>query len=318
MNHNDLLHRVLAFYGFKFGNGVWQRFYEWSMALFERYGCRIWKIGPAGKMLKVKNALRRIEQQGCCGFDELTICSLPDDLQDKSEGEWRMFSEVCCLTAVIAGRIGVCFVDIDSTVESTDVGLISLAEEITSFLRPQYGILYRRISRLCPSCYAYGLPGPNVKNEEDALRISRWKSGYWNRVFLKGQIRDVYPSNFLNQSHLDFPVDRLRFYEWVIDAPGRGVLKPFTKSLTLWEVPDSDIPKLQESLAEAGMIYDYMKTVPQYEGPDVSSEEALGKVLDAFDIPKEEAAVLKKGKGGQLRELSPDELRKIPRKGKGQ
>lgn len=105
MNHNDSLHRVLAFYGFEFGDTVWKQFFEWSMSLFQRYSCSIWKIAPRGKMLTVKGALRMIREQGHSGFDSLTISSIPDDVKNHWEGCW--------LSACISGRMGFCYVELN-------------------------------------------------------------------------------------------------------------------------------------------------------------------------------------------------------------
>lgn len=75
---------------------------------------------------------------------------------------------------------------------------------------------------------------------------------------MNGQVRDVYRWNLLNKSHLEFAIEGVPFREWVSQVPGRGVLKPFTGALTLWEVPNTDIPRLQKPLVDAGMIYDYL------------------------------------------------------------
>jgi hypothetical protein len=304
----DSLHRVLAFYGFDYGDTVWRQFYEWSMALFQRYGCKLWKIALGRRYLGVKHAQRKIIECNSRGFRGLTVTSIPADVKSDLEAYW--------LSSSVSDYSRVCYVDFDSQVESSDTALVGLASQLAEFLRPHYGLIFDRKLGLEPAGYALGMSCSNLKDEAEALRISWWTEGYASKVFLKGQIRDVYRWNFLNESHLSYPIEGVAFREWVGQCADRGTLKPFSHALALWEVPAGAIAKVKKTLRKADMVYDYEKTFAASIDAQMSGEKALGKVMGAFGMSAENSDVLHVEREGQLRALSPDEVSKITRANK--
>ena len=93
--------------------------------------------------------------------------------------------------------------------------------------------------------------------ECDALRISRWGAGMAYEVYNRGQLRDVYPWNFLTSLQLNATIGGIRLREWIGELKLRGTLTELTREVTLWEVGAEQIPLIRVALDELGVIFDY-------------------------------------------------------------
>ncbi|MEN9224661.1 MAG: hypothetical protein Q6M54_04235, partial [Thermostichus sp. DRC_bins_24] len=133
---------------------------------------------------------------------------------------------------------------------------------------PDYGI-----------CYVHYRPkqlvidtrqASNAKGEERE-RLYKWDDyAIEHALYNQGQLRDIYPFNFLNSSQLEMPVDGIPLSDWIQQDPSRGSLEPMNERLTLWRVEEQNIPAIREVLWQTGQIFDWNKYCP----PPLSPEEA--------------------------------------------
>jgi hypothetical protein len=139
--------------------------------------------------------------------------------------------------------------------------ILPIAQKIVEQLAPEYGIGYRRQHRLGPAFYAVGLVaglGFSDEQDEEAQAISNWASpGMEEAVYCEGILRDVYPWNFLNEAHLKRAVEGKPLANWIGSDPSRGKLIAFPRGLVLWELEQSQLAKVQQTLKAARMIFDW-------------------------------------------------------------
>lgn len=192
------------------------------------------------------------------------------------------------------------------------------AREIAEIVRPKYGIGFRRDICQNPSGYISGFVDglfmENPEEEDEELSIARWGDiGMSEKVvYLKGELRDVYPWNFLTAPQLTAPVGRLTLESWIRANPGFGKLIPVTDEMLLWETNEDRIPEARKALWDAGRIFDYRKYLGP-PGPPRTAEETLKQVLDAFGGDPEDFQIFD-GKGN---EIPADEVHKRIGKPKG-
>lgn len=305
-------HSVVAFYGIEANARTIQECYESCLRWFERCGCRPSRLGlgTTGKLVGFARTDKRLRSEGFDKVKSLYICSIPDDVEHQLQG--------CNSEFHLSPRGAYCYFNIRSAILALGSdGMLTIAKELIEMLRPKYGIGYRRPFGRGPGYYAMSLAHGDTTEEED-LRTSHWAEAQQRALYNQGQIRDMYPWNFLNRSQLDARVRKQTLAEWIETQPSRGRLQPISKELTLWTVEDKHIPEIFKVLFDAGIVFDYERdVVARMElGPPISGEEALGTVLNAMGYTPEEAEVLKVEGPAQVRELSQDEVRQAQKRGK--
>lgn len=124
------------------------------------------------------------------------------------------------------------------------------------------------------------------------------------QVYMRGELRDVYPWNFLTAPQLNAPVGKQTLEQWIRANPGFGKLIPVTDEMLLWETNEDRIPEARKVLWDAGRIFDYRKYLSP-PGPPLTAEETLKQVLDAFGGDPEDFQVL----DGTGNEIPADEVR---------
>jgi hypothetical protein len=196
-------------------------------------------------------------------------------------------------------------------------GLFRRMRDIAQVIRSAYGIGFRRDVKQYADSYIHGFcAGQDSRIPEEAeeeLVISRWGDIGMNeeQVYMKGELRDVYPWNFLTAPQLTAPVGRQTLEQWIRANPGFGTLIPVTDEMLLWETNEERIPEARKILWDAGRIFDYRKYLGP-PGPPLTAEETLKRVLEAFGGDPEEFQIL----DGTGQEIPPDEIRKRIGKGK--
>lgn len=189
-------------------------------------------------------------------------------------------------------------------------GLLNRMRDVAQTIRPAYGIGIRRDVKQYADGYIHGFCGgqdPNIPEEaEEELVISRWGDIGMNEqeVYMKGELRDVYPWNFLTAPQLTAPVGKQTLEQWIRANPSFGKLIPVTDEMLLWETNEERIPEARKILWDAGRIFDYHKYLGP-SGPPLTAEETLKQVLEAFGGDPEEFQVL----DGTGKEIPPDEVR---------
>jgi hypothetical protein len=149
--------------------------------------------------------------------------------------------------------------------------MLPLARRIVEAVKPGYGIGYTRDHRLGPELYAVGIckglgpsgngVGLSQAERDEAENISFWTNGMGAHVWRQGLLRDVYPWNFLTQSHLDRSVDGIPLRRWIEQNVQRGTLSSLSDGVLLWEVPEDDLTLVRERLHASNAIFNWKKNL---------------------------------------------------------
>lgn len=143
-----------------------------------------------------------------------------------------------------------------------DPALLDFVHTIAAATAPAYGLGVSRLRGHSPSsfatgwCYGWGRDAvPPLPEVADTVELDQWQRvGETEAVFRYGVLRGVYPWNFLTAAQLDVDWGTGTLREWILGEAGRGVLRPFTDTLWLWEVPAGAIPATETALASQGRI----------------------------------------------------------------
>ncbi|MDR2723705.1 MAG: hypothetical protein LBB25_00665, partial [Holosporaceae bacterium] len=150
--------------------------------------------------------------------------------------------------------------------------------KICEILNPGYAIYCKFPFVFGPGWYFYGYgtselditPGWKLYNERHvdiAVRIAAWRTNFKSNIRNSGKIdvlREIYPINFINKSHLSheiFPKTTLK--DWIEAADHRGTIAKATDELWLWSVPDEDLYQVTVDLAPTGILLCVNKDNPQ-------------------------------------------------------
>jgi hypothetical protein len=133
----------------------------------------------------------------------------------------------------------------------------TLARDLSSFFGARYGYAYQRKFSQGPDFYPDGVIGGNdTISDEEENQITRWGNHYSMspRKYKTGQLRDIYPYNFISQAHFDEKVGDQTLREWIEKDPIRGTLAQVTDTLWSWQVDASHIESVRAALAPTGII----------------------------------------------------------------
>jgi hypothetical protein len=68
------------------------------------------------------------------------------------------------------------------------------------------------------------------------------------------RLRDIFPLNYLVESHLSFQLGGQSLREWIIASPARGALTNLEPGLWCWSVPENIIPQVRSALEPSGLL----------------------------------------------------------------
>ncbi|MCW5766702.1 MAG: hypothetical protein KIT68_12085 [Phycisphaeraceae bacterium] len=129
---------------------------------------------------------------------------------------------------------------------------------LIALLTPQYGYVLRPRDPRDPLFDAMGLGGLPAFWPTSDMEIedsNRWANEALNDgAHLRGRIRDVYPINLLNASHLNMPTPTGTFADRLRAAPDLGSLEPGPGGLWWWRVPEDRIVAARALTRQAGML----------------------------------------------------------------
>ncbi|MCB9838973.1 MAG: hypothetical protein H6813_06500 [Phycisphaeraceae bacterium] len=143
----------------------------------------------------------------------------------------------------------------------------------------RYGYLFKQFKSQGPLCYAAGVmyrSGVGYVQSRGDLdsNISAWD---FRRISQAGGaiLRDVYPENYLGQSHLHSPFGVTgSTLESVLrgDPDFYRIIEPFTDGLTLWKPPVQNIPAIRERMYRAGRLFYWRFMRPRMRDPAGTGE----------------------------------------------
>jgi hypothetical protein len=302
-------HAAIAFWGLRPRPKALKAIYTQSIAWLGRHGCQPDLMGTdldGGNMVRHSRSEAKLIARRFTGTSLLGLATLMDGVRDHLSGTKAEIAYDASDNGYLVIAFQTLIVDLPSD------ELLEIAREACALTYPAYGIGYRRRFLFGPVCYGMPLAeGPC--SEQEATQITQWMSGVEEQVFLRGQLRDVYPWNFLTAPALQRSIDGIALADWIGKRPNRGRLSRLTDSVALWEVGDLDIPPLRQSLSDAGIIYHHERDTlpPRPLSPPMTPEDSLQGTLEAFGMSAEEVDILKVEQFGKTRKLSDAEVKKI-------
>jgi hypothetical protein len=340
-----ITHEALGFYGFRATPRSVKLLYEAALRWFKDLECPPHLMGTSydkGNLIRFSRSAAKLARNGFTDVESFQIDSLPPG------GENSLVARNLHLDFSLSYEL--LGINARSSLAAlTRNSLLRMAEEAISIIHPEYGIGFQRDENLDPGLFIHGFPYNTPKTADDRKEcsfIAGW--GNWAKdaqPWQHGFLRDVYPRNFLTAAQLEARIDDATLQDWIQGAGDRGTVAPFAKNMLLWEVPEAEISRVRSILREARVIFDaplyhriYEETrdgrlLPNEEilrrlkdpnyvleiapAPNLSEEQVLRMVLG--DAAAEDVRVLQVDKSGVqpgIRELSTEEVRKIPKRKK--
>jgi len=140
--------------------------------------------------------------------------------------------------------------------------ILKLVKNLQAFCNSKYAFACLRSKKNKPEYYASGY-GTGLKDwppnpeRDEYLRIQKWQDIYRpdrpNQIYKTGDLRDVYPYNFICQAHLDRIVHDITLKQF-IEQPGHGILQPLTDILWTWKLTSEEESKVREELRDTGIL----------------------------------------------------------------
>ncbi len=176
--------------------------------------------------------------------------------EPKTDAGWKLASSYSAKEK----RAFVCFYE--DTIPFEESIILKLTSDLTAFCKPKYGFAFLRSTKNKPNYYALGLgtglkwPQPGPEKEEHEL-VQKWQEVYepWrsDQIYKTGDLRDVYPYNFICQAHLDRIVQGITLKQF-INQPGHGTLQPLTDTLWTWKLSTNEESQVREELRDTGIL----------------------------------------------------------------
>lgn len=284
---------VIAFYGFKLTSErrriLWNRLKAWFIDLGHEatFASLIidGRTGQTKKLNRVEATLRENQFRSVTGF---SLLHMPGSRKD-------LFN-----TPLSAGysdqRNGYIVLDADSAIcDLSSPTFIDVSIAVARIANPAYGIGYRRRFGDGGAFYATGiLMGPSATTAEQEFeeeQIAGWASHGMaeHQVYLKGELRDVYPLNYLTSAQLHAVVDNVTLEQWIKADAKRGKLRKVSAKMSLWEIADDRIPAVRSALWEAGRLFDHRK-YREEAPPGWTAEDSLAAIIG--DCPPRDLIIL--------------------------
>jgi len=86
-------------------------------------------------------------------------------------------------------------------------------------------------------------------------RITRWKNNIWRNGYApaKGYFREIYPINFLFQTHLDMPFRNNNLSDY-IERHGSLTALDTSKKMFRWDLTDEELMGVRTDLEDSGLV----------------------------------------------------------------
>nr|WP_253307972.1 hypothetical protein [Rickettsia endosymbiont of Ceutorhynchus assimilis] len=137
-----------------------------------------------------------------------------------------------------------------------------IANKFQQLTKAKHGYYYRRHLKFESDAYA---TGGNVffLTEEEKLLCSIWgykafmydRGVYLEKLYKTGNLRDIYPLNFLSKVNLDWQVSSNQTLEsWINCNPKHGNLKKLSDYFWSWQVEEDQILNIRRALDASEII----------------------------------------------------------------
>lgn len=302
-------HHCVGFYGLSathFDSACYRDLLSW----FDRRNCVVDTIGLSPHFRGLRNFKRnkkKIEQIDLATVNTIELnCNAEAGSNEKEDAKLTVILSVPKRILAISSRVDL---------YARGCETLEMIRPMIRRLRPEYGIGLTRDSYFGPAFYVFGIGSNRQISVDDQENQRGWFNyGREQNVWRQGQIRDVYPWNFLTAPQLNAKIEGNSLQWWIEAKPGRGTLCPVADEMVLWDIREEDIPTIRPILWDAGIIFDYRPLQEERlrNAPPRNDEEVLRWAVG--DRKPEEVQVLKVESPGRTRELSTEKVEGITTK----
>lgn len=225
--------------------------FEYTVSFFRKYGIEPTRMDSqkTSRTVSMKIGIKQLEEVDYKTDGMWIGATPPNHSIDMFDGIFRTTLEFRRKTTLV-----LCFDDQIAPFHSSLV--CSLTKDLSSFFDARYGYAYQRQFGQGPDLYPFGvLSGlDSDKDEEEREQINIWGLKYGSSKYHLGQLRDIYPYNFLSQAHLDNKIGNQSLHNWIKSEQNRGELTPLTQTLWCWSLTPEQIATVHESLKSTGLL----------------------------------------------------------------
>lgn len=252
------LSNSLAFHDFKKTEINWKEWFSYIEEWFRKNGLIPNRIsGASGKTIKFENGKKKLEKNSFKSIetDGVWVIATPPevgtemvdfifavDLHDEPNGNKTL---VLCWD--------------DQIIKFDQFYIEKLAKDLYEYLEPAYGYTYQRPFELGPVFYPFGVIAGLDFGEPERKLISKWGNeySYEDGDYKTGLMRDIYPINFLSESHFSHEIEGQSLKDWIESSSEHGELKKLTDNLWSWWVPEDKIAKIREIFIPTGLLLSF-------------------------------------------------------------
>jgi hypothetical protein len=124
---------------------------------------------------------------------------------------------------------------------------------------PKYGYGYWRLKHLLPTMYPHGISFVGCtrvgRHGDEQAAIDEWFQDLTvTKRYAEGEVRDVFPRNYLQRVHLDRRVAAGTLEKYVLGDPLNGSIEAISETLFEWSVRPDQIGRVQRDLIEANLL----------------------------------------------------------------
>jgi hypothetical protein len=252
---------VLALYGIKHDVTSMAEFYTTAVEWCDTLGhipnkSLVHGNSFSGKCISFGHNNKKLAKQGFTSVIDFELFTIPDGVKNPI---FEYLIDIVCVGDNL-GSYAIISINYEIA-HVTGKSQAHVVQSIIQHLNPAYGIGYLRELRKGPSLYAVGI-GQGTDTQEysgdahqESVRHAHWGyTGMKEEVYRQGIIRDIYPWNLLNKTHLETVIDGIPLKQWIETDQDRGSLRSVNNAW-IWELNDSNIANVRPKLWTAGIIF---------------------------------------------------------------
>lgn len=227
---------------------------QYVIDFFKKYNILPSKISSPAKTttknILFQNGIRQLEKLNY-QVEHIWIGALPPDHNSD------IFSAIFTANIRFRDSRTYCGLIFDNEITGFDTKEINqIAVELSRLVKAKYGYVYQRDFNKGPTWYPYGVISGLERGEPERKLITKWQDAYCmpDGEYKTGDLRDIYPINYLSRAHIDRMILGIRFADWIKSDINHGYLEQLDEDFWSWQVEFDQIDSVREKLRHTGMI----------------------------------------------------------------
>ena len=250
-------YNVVVFYGIQKESIQWQELYEFALNFIESHNQKPSRMTLTGEQVKPSSKTKSFKHYNKIitalefnGIDGFWIgAGYPENPGGDQDDCFIGFYVDCHYGKEL-------FLYFRNELLGYDADLLKkIAVNLSCNTESQFGAAFQINQRLKdPSRYVSAIlsDGDNQEMEENILN---WDRAYNDKESYKtGDLRDLYPLNFISETHLQRDVFGQSLRQWIESDLVRGTLEPLNGALWTWEIPQENISDLRLQLKDTDIL----------------------------------------------------------------